>query len=298
MPLRAHLVELRNRVVIAAVAIVVGAVVGWYLYDWLIVQLQAPLEEVRRTYERENTAINYPGVTTAFNQRVTVSVWVGVILASPVWIYQIWAFITPGLTRKERWYGVGFMSAALPLFLAGVALAWFILPNAVTFLIAFTPDDDISASFLPANEYISFVTRVMLAFGVAFLTPVVMVALSLTGLVSSRTWIRGWRVAVVLAFVFAAIASPSPDVITMFALAGPMIVLYLLAVVVTVVVDRRRAKRLAAMGVGDDLDDDEASPLDEAPSDLETPAPVADAPEPEPVATGRDPRGRDLSDAT
>lgn len=296
MPLRAHLVELRNRVVVSAAFVLLGAIVGWYLYDWLIIQIQAPLETVREEYERENTAINYSGVTSAFNQRVTLSIWVGVILSSPVWIYQIWAFITPGLTRKERWYGLGFMAAAVPLFLAGVSLAWLVLPNAVTFLIAFTPDDDISASFLPANEYVSFVTRVMLAFGVAFLTPVVMVALSMVGLVSARTWLKGWRIAVVLAFVFSAIASPSPDVITMFALAGPMIVLYMLAVVVTVVVDRRRAKRLGDMGIGEDLDDDQASTLDEPPAALdETPARLD---EPDPVTAGADRRDRGLSDAT
>jgi sec-independent protein translocase protein TatC len=277
MPLRAHLLELRNRLLVCAAFVVVGAVVGWYLYDWIIVQLQAPLEIVRQEYGRDNTAINYSGVTTAFNQRVTVSIWVGVIITSPVWIYQIWAFITPGLTRRERWYGLGFMSAAVPLFLAGVTLAWLVLPNAVTFLIAFTPDDDISASFLPANEYITFVTRVMLAFGVAFLTPVVMVALSLTGLVSSRTWVKGWRIAVVLAFVFSAIASPSPDVITMFALAGPMIVLYLIAVAVTVLVDRRRARRLAAEGVAADLDDDTAAPLDQRPAPVEPARDLSDA---------------------
>ncbi|MGF1663327.1 MAG: twin-arginine translocase subunit TatC [Kineosporiaceae bacterium] len=277
MPLRAHLVELRNRLFVVALFVVAGAVVGWYLYDWLIVQLQAPLEVVREEYGRDNTAINYAGVTTAFNQRVTVSVWVGVIITSPVWIYQFWAFVTPGLTRRERWYGLGFMSAAVPLFLAGVTLAWLVLPNAVTFLIAFTPDDEISASFLPANEYVNFVTRVMLAFGLAFLTPVVMVALSMAGLVSSRTWIKGWRIAVVLAFVFAAIASPSPDVITMFALAGPMIFLYLVAVVVTVLVDRRRAKRLAAQGGGADVADDAAAPLDAAPAPVEPARDLSDA---------------------
>lgn len=296
MPLRAHLVEARNRLLISIAAIaIVATVVGIYLYQPLLVELTKPLAEVERDLGRD-ASVNYGNVTTAFNQTILVSIWVGVILASPIWIYQIWAFITPGLTRKERWYSVGFMAAAVPLFLAGVALAWAVLPNAVVFLIAFAPDDDISTSILPIDSYLSFVTRVMLAFGVAFLTPVIMVALSLVGLVSSRTWLKGWRLAVVFCFVFAAIASPTPDVITMFALAGPMVVLYFLAVLFTLVVDRRRAKRLAALGIGDDTDDDRASMLDQAAEPLdEAPAPVD---EPDAVVAGGERRGRDLSDAT
>jgi sec-independent protein translocase protein TatC len=271
MPLRAHLVELRNRLMISALAIAACSVVGWYTYDWVLFQLTAPLEEVRAGGRQ--AVLNYANVTAGFNQRILISLWVGVILASPMWIYQIFAFITPGLTRKERWYAIGFLAAAVPLFLSGVLLAWLVLPNAVTFLISFTPDDSISASILPANEYLSFVTRVLLAFGIAFLTPVVMVALSMVGLVPSRTWVRGWRLAVVACFVFAAIASPTPDIVTMFALAGPMVGLYFLAVAVTWVVDRRRARR---EGSQMDVDDDEASVLDEEPRAVPQAEPVAE----------------------
>ncbi len=276
MPLRAHLVELRNRVLVAVVFVALGAVAGWYLYLWLLDVLTQPLVDIREELGRD-ASINYGNITTAFNQRLQMSIWVGVILSSPMWLYQLWAFITPGLTKRERWYAVGFLAASVPLFLAGIALAWLVLPNAVVFLVSFAPDDSISTSILPVDSYLGFVTRVLLAFGLAFLVPVVMVALTMVGLVSARTWRRGWRMAVVLCFVFSAIASPTPDIITMFALAGPMILLYLAAVAVTMLVDRRRARRLAAMGAGDDLDDDAAAPLDTPPDPVEPARDLSDA---------------------
>ncbi len=269
MALRAHLVELRNRVIICAIALVITAAIGWYFYPTVFGWLIAPLEEASRTDERIAT-INYSKLTSAFNQQLTVALWLGVILSSPMWIYQLWAFITPGLTKRERWYAVGFLFAAIPLFLGGVALAWAVVPNAIVFLVSFAEAG--SSTILTSEDYLSFVTRTLLAFGVAFLTPVVMVALTLAGLVESRTWLKGWRVAVLLAFVFAAVASPTPDPLVMFALALPMVGLYMLAVAVTWFIDRRRHKTLAGLGLAD-LDDDESSPLDERAAPIHDDAP-------------------------
>lgn len=276
MPLRAHLVELRNRVLVAGIAVLAGAVGGWFAYEPVFDAIIAPLRAVAADPDRV-VQVNFGNVATSFDLKIQVSIWLGVILSSPVWIYQLWAFITPGLTRKERWYATGFLLAAVPLFLSGVALAWLVLPNAVQFLTSFTPDnsDDLSSNIIEARDYISFVTRLLLAFGIAFLIPVVMVALNFTGLATGRGLLKGWRVAIVAIFVFAAIASPTPDLTPMFALAGPMVVLYFVAVGIALLNDRRRARRDGTAGLADDEAssiDDGAAPLDDAP------LPVDDAP--------------------
>ncbi len=260
MALRAHLVELRNRLLISAVAILVCTVAGWFLYPWVLDQLTAPLLEAGKNDDRI-AQLNYATLTGAIDQRVRISLWLGLILASPMWLYQAWAFVTPGLTKKERWYALGFLAAAVPLFLGGIVLAWAVLPNAVVFLVSIGQSG--TSTILTADQYISFVTRTFLAFGIAFLTPVVMIALTMAGLVSARTWLKGWRLAVIVAFVFAAIASPSTDVFSMFALAVPMIGLYFMAVAITWFIDRRRVRRMGDdLGLDPELDDDTASVLD------------------------------------
>ena len=262
MALRSHLVELRNRLIVSAVAVVIACVIGWIVYPDVFRILTAPLTQAAVT-ENRPVALNYDKVTGAIDLRIRVTVWLGVIIASPMWIYQVWAFITPGLTRRERWYSIGFMIVSVPLFLGGVLLAVAVVPDAVTFLVGYGEDEG-TATNLIANEYLSFVTRTILAFGIAFLIPVVMTGLTMLNLVPARTWVKGWRIAVLLAFVFAAIASPTPDPLIMFALALPIVGLYFLAILVTFVIDRRRARRTGLdpdLALDPDLDDDTASPL-------------------------------------
>lgn len=261
MPLRAHLVELRNRLMVAGVAVLVGAVAGWFLYTPVFEAIIQPLRDVAADPDRV-VQVNFGNVATSFDLKIKISIWIGVIVSSPVWIFQVWAFITPGLTRRERWYAVGFMAAAVPLFLAGVGIAWLVLPNAVQFLTSFTPtsSEELASNIIEAQDYIAFVTRVLLAFGVAFLIPVVMVALNLAGLAPARSLSKGWRVAIVLIFVFAAIASPTPDVTTMFALAGPMVFLFFAAVGIAYVNDWRRARRNGTAELAN-LSDEEASSI-------------------------------------
>ncbi len=246
MPIRAHLVELRKRVVLAAVGLVVGAVGGWFLYDPVLAALQQPL--VAAAAARHGViALNFSGIASSFDMKIKVSLFLGVIAASPWWIYQLWAFITPGLSGRERRYAVGFVAASVPLFLSGAALAWWALPNAVSLLTEFTPTG--AVNYIDAQSYLVFVMRLILAFGLAFLVPVVMVALNLVGLVRARTWIRGWRWAVMLAFVFAAVMSPTPDAITMIVLAMPIIALYFGAIGVCRVHDRRVDRARLAEGL-------------------------------------------------
>ncbi|QCB93606.1 twin-arginine translocase subunit TatC [Cellulomonas shaoxiangyii] len=246
MPLREHLRELRRRLVLIALGLVLGAVAGWFLYEPVFHLLQEPVRQVAAS-RSEVVTLNFAGIATAFDMQVKVSSFLGVLLSSPWWLYQLWAFITPGLTRRERLYAVGFVAAAVPLFLAGAGLAWAVLPNAVRVLLEFTPAG--TANVTDGQMYLSFVMRLMLAFGAAFLLPVVMVALNLTGLVQARAWAHGWRWAVVIAFAFAAVATPTPDVVTMLAVAFPICLLYGAALGVCLLHDRRVDRRLVAEGL-------------------------------------------------
>lgn len=242
MPLRAHLRELRRRIFRVALGLVVGMMAGWLLYKPVFEALIKPLKNVQE--ERGGlVSINFSGLAASFDMQIQVSIFLAIVLTSPWWIYQLWAFVTPGLTRRERRYAVGFLAAAVPLFLAGALVAWWALPRAVSMLTSFTPAG--AQNLIDAPTYLSFVMRLVLAFGIAFLLPVVIVALDMVGVVRSRTWLRAWRWATVVIFAFAAVATPTPDAVTMLFVAVPMCALYFGAVWVCVVHDRRVERRRA-----------------------------------------------------
>lgn len=240
MALREHLREARRRIVFAALGVVVGAVVGWIVYDTVFALLQRPMEDVAA--ERDGlAALNFAGVATAIDMKVKVSFFLGILISSPWWLYQFWAFITPGLTRTEKRYAFAFLGSAVPLFLGGAAVAWIMLPRAVAILFEFVPTG--SASLIDAQTYLSFVMRFLLAFGFAFLVPVVMVALTFLGIVRATTWLHGWRWAILLSFTFAAMMTPTPDVITMVWVALPVCALYFVAVGVCWLRERQLRRR-------------------------------------------------------
>src|SRR3954449_3682921 len=259
MPLREHLRELRTRLIKSGIAILVGAVVGWFLYPWLFAELTKPLEDIVKLHPDRFVKVNFGQVASPFNLQLKLSFYLGFVLSSPVWLYQLWAFIVPGLTKREKRYSMAFVAAAVPLFLVGIGLAWLVLPNAVRFLTDFTPKG--TSNIINASDYFTFVLQIMLAFGIAFVIPLLLVGLNMAGVVRAVTLAKAWRVAVFFCFLFAAIASPTPDAGSMLALAFPMVGLYMIAVGIAYLNDRRRAKRAAAAGFGD-LSDDEASPLD------------------------------------
>jgi sec-independent protein translocase protein TatC len=256
MSLGDHLRELRKRVVIAAIAVVLGGVAGWLLYDPLIHLLMEPLNEVRHQRGGDLVGINFGGVTQAFSIQLKVALFLGVIVASPVWLYQIWAFLVPGLTKRERRTAMAFVAAAVPLFLAGCYLATWALPKAVEVLFGFTPEG--AANLSDASMYLAFVTRFILAFGCAFLLPVFLVMLNVAHVLPARVMLKGWRPAVMLIAVFAAMMTPTPDAWTMLALMMPMIALYYGAVGVAFLLDRKRSR---AQPDWVDVPDDEASEL-------------------------------------
>jgi len=255
MSLGDHLRELRRRFVIAATAIVVGSVLGWVEYDWLFNQIMAPLRKLAA--ERGGLVnINFGGITQPFTVQIQVALFVGVIVASPVWLFQVWGFIVPGLTKREKRTTMAFVGAAVPLFIGGCFLATKIVPKAVEILLGFTPEG--AANLPDAALYLTFVTRFILAFGLAFLLPVFLVGLNVAHILPARIMLKGWRIAVILIFVFAAMMTPTPDAWTMLVLALPMTGLFYAAVGVSLLLDRRRARHEPEWSK---LADDEASAL-------------------------------------
>ena len=241
MSLGDHLREFRRRLLIAASALVICSVLGWYLFDTIYEQLTAPIAAIAKERgEGSLIDLNYAGLTAAFSQRLSLSIWAGTILSAPMWLWQAWAFVVPGLTRKEKRLSLMFIAAIVPLFLGGCWFGYVTLPKAVEILLGFTPEG--AANLPEASLYFSFVTRFILVFGIAFLFPVVLVALNVVGVLPSHVMLKGWRPAVVLIVLFAAIATPTPDPYTMLLLATPLVLLYFVAYGVARIIDSRRAK--------------------------------------------------------
>jgi sec-independent protein translocase protein TatC len=259
MTLTEHLRELRNRLGISILAIIVGAIVAWILYGHITDLLLNPLIDVRR-HLAESQGIKAKavlnGVSSSFLLQSKVSLVAGVVGTSPIWLYQLWAFIMPGLHAGEKRWTIIFVSVAGPLFIAGVSLGYYVLPKGLSVLIGFTPSG--VTNLIDLNDYLSFVIRVLLVFGVAFEIPLFVVLLNLAGIVRARHLAR-WRSWIIFgAFLFAAVATPSTDPITMLMLGIPMAVLFLISELIARIIDRRRGRNFADYA---DFDDDEASPI-------------------------------------
>ncbi|MCX4912034.1 twin-arginine translocase subunit TatC [Streptomyces sp. NBC_00687] len=259
MPLTAHLRELRNRLAKAIGAILLTTIIAGLFYKQLISFVIAPLPGCDPTTvgapESERCGIvSTSGLLSPFTLALKVSLTAGLIGASPVWLYQIWAFLAPGLHRNERKYTRSFMAAGIPLFLAGAAIAYAILPTTARVLISFTPEG--ATSILPIDDFLDLATRAVLVFGLAFELPLLLVMLNFAGVITARRMISWWRHMIIGITVFAAIATPSSDPLTMLALAGPVTALYFLACAVASLNDRRRAHKDT-----DALSPDEASTL-------------------------------------
>jgi sec-independent protein translocase protein TatC len=256
MALTDHLRELRARLIRAALVVVVAFGVALFFYDQLLDLIFVPYDQAR---ERLNQDVKTEPVVSDLGGPLLLQLKlcgvVGLIAASPYWLYQIWAFILPGLHASERKWSRIFAAIAGPLFFAGVATGYLILPKAIEVLINFTPQD--TTNLIEFGKFFSFITRMLLIFGISFEIPLFVVLLNLAGVVSGRALghYRPWIV--IGTFVFAAVATPSTDPFSMLFLAGPMLVLFLVAEVIARLVDRRRGRndRLAQ------LSDDEVSPL-------------------------------------
>lgn len=260
MALLDHLKELRNRLFKSAIAVALGTVVGFLVYQPMLAALIKPIRDLNENEGRQAT-LNFDGVASSFDLMIQVSVFLGLIVASPVWLYQLWAFIVPGLHKKERRLALSFVAAALPLFVGGVLLAWLVLPNAVRVLTDFTPSG--GSNFISAQVYLSFVLRLLLAFGVAFLLPVVLFGLNLAGLVKGQQLVKSWRITVFLVCLFAAMAAPGADAMSMFYLAGPMLALFFAAIGLCLLNDRRRERKAVKRAAETEATADQGTPSSE-----------------------------------
>ncbi|MCK6080553.1 twin-arginine translocase subunit TatC [Microbacterium sp. EYE_5] len=246
MTLGDHLREFRKRVLIAAAALVVGMIVSFILTDGIIWAMTEPIRVVaERRGDEGAVTLMFATVTSAFDLRIRIAFAVGLLLSAPVWLWQIWAFLMPGLTRKEVRYTVGFVAAAVPLFFSGAFFGWIMLPHLVELMAGFTPTG--ASNFYDAKYYYDFTFKLLLVVGVSFVTPVFLVALNLAGVMTGREIMKGWRVAIVIATVFAGAATPAADVVSMLVLAVILTILFFAAAGLSMLFDRRRGKREAAL---------------------------------------------------
>jgi len=256
MSLGDHFRELRGRLMRSLLVFLVLLVVAFFFYNDLLNLVMAPYNEARKALGSDvQTEAYIKGATGPLMLNLKLCSMAALVVASPYWLYQIWAFIMPGLhPHEKRWTRV-FVAIAGPLFLLGVAVGYYVLPKGLEVLIGFTPAN--LANLVEFGEYYTFLTRMLLVFGIAFEIPLFVVLLSLAGVVSGKTLgqYRAWIV--VGTFVFAAVATPSTDPISMLFLAVPMTVLFLVSEVVARLVDRRRARQSGQ----NNWADDEASPL-------------------------------------
>jgi sec-independent protein translocase protein TatC len=242
MSLSGHLKELRNRLFWSAIFLLAGSIAGWFMFDAVFAELQRPIVALA-DQPGSNATINFPTVVSAFDVRLQVSIFLGVMMSSPIWLFNIWSFITPGLKKKERKYTIWFVVVAVHLFLAGTALAWSSLPTFVQVLVGFTPEG--SANVINASEYILFTIRILLVFGIAFVLPVVLVLLNFAGIITAQNILKSWRLAIFVSAVIGAIATPVAEPMAMFLLMVPLLILYFVAAGVATLHDKRLARKSA-----------------------------------------------------
>lgn len=241
MPLAEHIRELRRRISWSLLAIALLSIVGWVGYTSIINTLASPVCDLKNYSSGSSCGILYiNGVLGPLNLQLKVTLITGIVLAAPVWLYQAWAFVAPGLHKNEKRKSLLFAFLATPLFAAGAWLAYAILPVAVKLLIGFTPSS--LNNLIRFDDYLDFVLRMILVFGLAFELPIFLIALNLAGIVSGKAMIAKWRLAVFLIFLFTAAFTPTGDPLTMTLLALPLCLLYGAAVLFAVLHDRRSAR--------------------------------------------------------
>lgn len=244
MPLMDHLRELRRRLVIALLAIAIGTVIGWFLYPAVFDFIKQPyIDGVTPLLERQGvdaTLVLSGGIGSAFTFRLKVSLVLGLLMSLPVWLWQSWAFVLPALHRNERRWAYLLTACGVPLFLGGVVVGYLVLPKGIHVLVGFAPAS--IQVLLSLGDYLSFMLRTVLVFGVAAQIPLVVVLLNRMGAVSARQLANARPWTILGIFVFAAIATPSTDPLTMLFLAVPMTALYLVSEVIARLTERRRRR--------------------------------------------------------
>lgn len=257
MPLVEHLRELRSRLTKAVVGIVLGTVIALVFYEQILNWLSEPYSAIRPELEAQGIATDLvlTGVGGAFTFQLKIGLISGIVMSSPIWLWQIWGFVLPAMHRNEKKSAIILTGIGAPLFVLGAYGAYLVLPKAILVLIGFVPDG--WGSLLTGAEYLNFVVRMVLVFGLAAEIPLVVTVLNRIGAVSAAqlAQFRPWTI--ISIFVFSAIATPTTDPLTMVFLAAPMIILYFVAEILARITDRRRA------AAEPELADDELSSLDD-----------------------------------
>ena len=250
MTLFEHLRELRYRLIVSALAIIVGMVVAWFFRYDLMDILQRPYFQAIDALKAKNpdatTLLVNINLTSPLTLALKVSALAGLLITAPFWLYQLWAFIVPGLLAKEKKWALIFIGAATPMFVGGVIVGYIVLPKAITVLLSFTQSG--VSNLQDINAYLSFLLRLMLVFGIAFLIPLVVLMLNIVGVIKAKQLAKYRSLVIFGTFVFGAVATPSTDPFSMLALALPMTVLFLAAEVIAHILDRRKERAVALAG--------------------------------------------------
>ena len=263
MPLMDHLRELRNRVVKIALALIAGMLVGFIFFNWAWHLIERPLcsSDIRGYTGCHQLGINelvLDGPLDPFYLRVKVAFAVGVVVSSPIWLYQVWGFVAPGLYSREKRWSYIFVSSAVPLFLIGVTLAYWSLGRSMHYLLGLAPKG--VANLIDVDPYLNFELTMLLAFGIAFEVPLLIIMLNLVGVLTHERFRKWRRVMIFCVFLIAGIANPSPDPVTMLILGGACVALVEVAELIVWQNDKRRARLRPDPYAG--LADDDLSPIE------------------------------------
>lgn len=278
MTLMEHIRELRDRLFKASLAIVVGMIGGWFLSEWAFRMLELPYCQLMTEHGLlVNGKCSYLqlGAPDALMLRLKLTLWLALIIAGPVWLYQLWAFIAPGLHRHERKWAYIFAAIAAPLFAFGMTLGYVMAGNGLEVMMELGL---VGVTMLEVTKYTGFMTGMMLLFGISFEFPLILLMLNFSGVLTGKRMLRWWRVAVFISFAFAAVTTPDPGPVTMSVFAGVLSLLYFITVGVALLNDKRRGR---GKEIYEGVDDDEVSSLDgyepepvEAGARVETIAPL------------------------
>jgi sec-independent protein translocase protein TatC len=264
MPLVEHIRELRSRLLKVLVVLTAGSIVGWIFFAPVWHFLERPYCKIQihgrpagALYGSKQCTLFVTGIFDAFFLHLKIAIVVGVLISSPVWLYQLWAFVAPGLYRRERRWTYLFVGTAVPLFALGGGFAYLAMTRGLQFLLGLVPEGTLP--IITIQTYLGYAIAMLLIFGVAFEVPLTLVILNMAGVLTHERFRKWRRMMIFGVFAFAAVATPSPDPVTMLLLAVPCVVLVELAEVAVWMNDRRRARRPSPY---DGLSPDEASPLD------------------------------------
>jgi len=259
MPLMDHLRELRNRVVKIALAVIAGAIVSWAFYNQIWAFIQRPYCQAiggcDKTVLGRNLVLN--GVMDGFYLHIKVAILAGLVLTSPIWLYQLWAFVAPGLYAREKRWTYLFLGSAIPLFALGCFFAFLAMSRGLKFFISMSGT---LTNVFTADTYIAYWIAIIIGFGLCFEVPLFLIILNLARVVTHERFKKWRRIIIFLVFVFAGIASPSPDPLTMLMLGGVVVALVEVAEVLIYFNDKRYARLHPPLY--DTLADDQLAPVE------------------------------------